>query len=276
MTLPRKRESGVYSITNIVTGKVYVGSCATHIPHRWAQHKSLLRKGIHTNAHLQSAWDKYGASAFLFEVVEAWEPELCCAMEQYWINLLRSDNRDFGYNMKPVCKSQLGFKHTEETKRMIAAHSSSWVRTPEHLAALRAGLKEYVDANGHPAKGSIRTEQHLNALRAANIGNQRGKKLKGIVRSEEFKAKLRKPKSAEHVAKLRLREVTDATRAKMSAAAKGRTRSEETRRKISAAKTGVIQSAETRAKRAESMRAAWERRRNANIDKEKMSGAPAA
>jgi group I intron endonuclease len=61
---------GVYKITNTVDGKVYIGSTATDMDTRWTTHRSALRGGKHYNAHLQRAWNKYGESAFTFEVVE--------------------------------------------------------------------------------------------------------------------------------------------------------------------------------------------------------------
>lgn len=265
--LPKNKLTGVYSITNTANGKVYVGSCALHIPARWNQHRCLLRKGTHTNKHLQTSWLKYGESSFCFEVLELWDADMCTAMEQYWINLLRTDSPAFGYNMKPVCGSQLGFRHTDEAKQRISAHSASWERSSEHINALQAGLAAYIEANGHPAKGCVRTKEHLESLRMANLGNQNGKKLKGVVRSEEFKAKLRKPKSEATKAKMRGRVVSAETRSKQADAARNKVVSQETREKIRKLKTGVVQSAETRAKRSASLKAAWERRRNASIEK---------
>ena len=61
---------GVYKITNTVDGKVYVGSTTIDFGWRWSNHKSALRKNKHCNIHLQRAWNKYGESAFTFEVLE--------------------------------------------------------------------------------------------------------------------------------------------------------------------------------------------------------------
>jgi group I intron endonuclease len=61
---------GVYKITNTLDGKVYIGSTTIDTDWRWSTHLALLRRGKHHNRHLQRAWDKYGESAFSFEVVE--------------------------------------------------------------------------------------------------------------------------------------------------------------------------------------------------------------
>jgi group I intron endonuclease len=61
---------GVYKITNTVNGKVYIGSTTIDIETRWGVHRSALRTGKHYNKHLQRAWNRYGESAFTFEVIE--------------------------------------------------------------------------------------------------------------------------------------------------------------------------------------------------------------
>lgn len=60
--------SGVYTITNTVSGRVYVGK-SLNIPVRFRAHKRKLSRGNHENVWLQRAWLKYGESAFVFEIV---------------------------------------------------------------------------------------------------------------------------------------------------------------------------------------------------------------
>lgn len=68
---------GVYMITNIVNGKIYIGS-SNDIKKRWAQHKRELKNGTHDNPHLQNAWNLYGESNFKFEILEE-----CSLKEQF-------------------------------------------------------------------------------------------------------------------------------------------------------------------------------------------------
>lgn len=65
----RPRVSGVYAITNTVTGEQYVGS-ARDIRTRWATHHRLLRRGRHIS-NLQRAWNTYGAPQFRLDVLES-------------------------------------------------------------------------------------------------------------------------------------------------------------------------------------------------------------
>lgn len=61
--------SGIYSITQISTGKRYIGS-SVHIRQRWTSHRSSLNRNLNFNPHLQNAWNKYGHEDFIFEILE--------------------------------------------------------------------------------------------------------------------------------------------------------------------------------------------------------------
>ena len=57
----------VYHIENLITGSLYIGK--TNNPRRrFFQHRYALENKKHCNAHLQNAWNKYGAKAFRFKV----------------------------------------------------------------------------------------------------------------------------------------------------------------------------------------------------------------
>jgi len=61
--------SMIYEIHNTITKQIYVGQTSRG-RRRWIGHKAKLRKGIHGNPQLQKAWNKWGADAFRFAVVE--------------------------------------------------------------------------------------------------------------------------------------------------------------------------------------------------------------
>ena len=62
-------KGGVYRITNIVNGKVYIGS-SVDTTARFRDHKRKLNAGVHCNKYLQRSWSKYGSGVFEFEVIE--------------------------------------------------------------------------------------------------------------------------------------------------------------------------------------------------------------
>lgn len=51
--------SGIYCIENKINNKTYIGS-SKNLYQRLLKHFALLRHNKHENAHLQSAWNKYG------------------------------------------------------------------------------------------------------------------------------------------------------------------------------------------------------------------------
>lgn len=62
--------SGIYTITNKVTGKLYIGE-SLDIYRRWhKEHISKLRKKQHYNKGLQNDFNKYGEENFEFEILE--------------------------------------------------------------------------------------------------------------------------------------------------------------------------------------------------------------
>lgn len=90
---------GVYSITNLIDGKVYIGK-AKNIRIRWNTHKRELNNGTHINRHLQNAWNKYGSKSFKFEIIyNPIDDEDMLTNEERLIKQYGAINRDFGYNL---------------------------------------------------------------------------------------------------------------------------------------------------------------------------------
>lgn len=93
----KKKENviGIYCIENIVNGKKYVGQ-STNIRVRWISHRSSLNCNIHSNKHLQRAWNKYGKQSFKFYVLKECKEDELDITEQYYIKLF--DTYKNGYN----------------------------------------------------------------------------------------------------------------------------------------------------------------------------------
>jgi group I intron endonuclease len=79
--------AGVYSITNISSGKRYIGSSG-NLHARWKAHLKALKAGKHHCVYLQNAWNKHGADQFEFQILEQCLPEgvILVAREQVWID----------------------------------------------------------------------------------------------------------------------------------------------------------------------------------------------
>lgn len=76
---------GIYKITCVPTGRVYVGA-SVDVENRWKQHLSDLRKEYHCNPHLQRAFLKHGESAFEFSILQ--ECSDLIPAEIHWIREL--------------------------------------------------------------------------------------------------------------------------------------------------------------------------------------------
>ena len=112
--------SGIYQILCIPTRKVYIGS-AVDLPRRWAQHRWALIHGTHKNRHLQSAWNKYGAKAFTFSVLQACDPSSLVDLEQFWIDATACYDRQKGFNIRRVAESNVGIARTPEVRAKLSA-----------------------------------------------------------------------------------------------------------------------------------------------------------
>ncbi len=88
----------IYSILNTVNGKRYIGR-ATDPKRRWKRHRRELKYKYHHNEHLQRAWDKYGETAFSFEILETClTKEQTWERERFWIKHYKSTHPEIGYN----------------------------------------------------------------------------------------------------------------------------------------------------------------------------------
>lgn len=107
--------SGIYQITNIITGDFYIGSSA-NIKERWREHIRKLKRGNYGCVILQRAWNKYGEAAFTFSIIEVTEKEKAALLtrENYYIQTLHPV-----YNCTILADSHLGMKRSEETKEKL-------------------------------------------------------------------------------------------------------------------------------------------------------------
>jgi group I intron endonuclease len=125
----------VYRIVHLESGKCYIGSTVNRSD-RWQLHRWHLNHGSHHSPKLQRAWNKYGASAFAFEVVEVVSNrENVVEREQFYLDSLQPQ-----YNIAMVaCRSMLGRKQSE--------------RFYEVMRAPRLQRRQETCLRGHPLSG---------------------------------------------------------------------------------------------------------------------------
>lgn len=176
--------SGIYQIRCLVNNKVYIGS-AVDIPKRLKMHRTQLSEGKHHSRRLQHAWNKHGADAFVFEILERIEDRnSLIPIEQSYLDHFKPFKQGVGYNISPTAGSTLGIK-----------------RSPEYVARMADSLKGNQNAAGHrlsdetkqliasklQGRSRVFTDKHRAALSEALKGKQicKGRKL-----SEETRKKI--------------------------------------------------------------------------------------
>lgn len=89
--------TGIYKITNIITGECYIGQ-ATDTASRWSEH-AKCGLGIDTPAgnKLYKAMQEYGLQSFSWELLEKCDRAELNEKERYYIDLYDSVN--YGYNI---------------------------------------------------------------------------------------------------------------------------------------------------------------------------------
>lgn len=115
---------GIYRITNLINSKFYIGS-SSNLKKRLYEHQRELNLGIHTNKHLQSAWNKYGEENFKFEVIETIDDEIFTNeylrdLETKYIQESKCYKDSIGYNFIPGGIGTLNLPCSEEKKRKIS------------------------------------------------------------------------------------------------------------------------------------------------------------
>lgn len=156
-------KSGIYTITNVKNGRRYIGS-ASHFAQRFAQHRMYLKRGDHQNSYLQRAWNKYGEDAFVFEVIqEVANLEDLIATEQAWIDRYWSDGL---YNRRRFAASNLGVKHTPESKAKLSAAHKKLALNP--TSRMIEGRKK-VGAKNRGRKATSETRDRMAAAHALRV-----------------------------------------------------------------------------------------------------------
>lgn len=115
---------GIYAIVNKVNGKRYVGK-SSDIERRWANHLYLLKSEVKSkdcNRYLYNSFNKYGSSNFGLEYLQVFDEideDLMKDREFFWINHLRTLEREHGYNLRLDSGSKCLV--SDETRQLISA-----------------------------------------------------------------------------------------------------------------------------------------------------------
>ena len=101
---------GIYRILNIKNSKQYIGSTKSSFWSRKTKHYNLLKNKNHYNKHLQNAWNKYGESSFIFEIIEICDILNVEKKEGFYIKKFKTNEKNFGYNIASVKEYRFNYK----------------------------------------------------------------------------------------------------------------------------------------------------------------------
>ena len=184
----KMKKSGIYKISNIKTGMVYIGG-TVDIKARLCCHISSLSSGSHKSRKLQEAWDVYGKDCFYFDFLLECDQKNLLMYEQIFIDFYDSANN--GYNMLPTAGNATGLKHSGETKKKM---KDAWVerrlRPPQYHSeeAKKKISKSKIGKKRKPFSDEARRNMSL-----ARMGN---KNRLGIPHTQETKEKMRLSRAA--------------------------------------------------------------------------------
>lgn len=187
--------NAIYCIRNIITGKSYIGSTSM-LSVRKKMHIVGLHSNRHHCKHLQNSYNKQERLGFVFGVIEYCNKDETITREQYWIDLLKSNDPNHGYNTRLVCWSNKGFKQSQEVKDGMAkrmrervvsqstrekqrAHSIGRLLSEATKAKLRKEnlsdekrLKMSLAKKGKPSDNRLFTESQIIDIKTSHLSSR--------------------------------------------------------------------------------------------------------
>lgn len=136
-------EMGIYKITNLINGKLYIGS-TNNFKVRFSGHRSRLNRDCHYNLHLQSSYNKYGKNNFTMEILEHCDENALLEREQYYVDELKVLNPKKGYNKASDIRRTSGNKWSDESKKRLSDAKKGMKMHPNTKKALIKANKERV------------------------------------------------------------------------------------------------------------------------------------
>ena len=134
--------SGVYKITNTITGDFYIGS-SKDVKHRWAKHKCLSKWKQCPNNPMYLDFQKYGTDKFEFEILEEVEIDKLKESEQKFIEKLKPTYNSYranGWDIKRYKEHQKEYDNKYKNQLCIYNGETLTLRALS-LRFYRAGIE---------------------------------------------------------------------------------------------------------------------------------------
>lgn len=171
------RTIGIYRITNLVTGKSYIGQTRMNFGDRRDAHFALLNAGKHYSKEMQVDWNIYGPEKFEFAVLEIVDdPTLLNDLEIQYIDAYTA--KGLCYNQNPGGTGK-GKHLTEEAKRKIGAKNRINMTGRKASEETRRKMSE---SQKNRVYTDEEKQQIAEKMRTINIGRHRSDETKELLR----------------------------------------------------------------------------------------------
>lgn len=108
----------IYSITNIMNNKKYIGQTLRGFIERYNEYKYFIKNKSKLNTYLYNSFIKYGFDSFKFEIIDTGNSiQDLNEKEIYYIKKYNTTNRNFGYNLHEGGRNSL---FSDETKMKMS------------------------------------------------------------------------------------------------------------------------------------------------------------
>lgn len=182
--------SGIYKITNIINGKVYIGQ-SKDVIRRFKQHFNKRSKV--SNTYLKYSMNHYGIHNFVFEVIkETYDLDY---WERFFIFWYRSCDSKYGYNLtdggQKGTKRKDDFVYTDEMKKKMSnAKKKNWQDDDFRNYILQAQIKGRLTNQGRKNR-SLATKKMWETGKFDSQSKKISETMKGVKKSEETKRKMK-------------------------------------------------------------------------------------
>ena len=133
--------SGIYKITNTITGDFYIGS-SKNIKNRWREHKCQCTWNKCPNNPMYLDMQKFGIDKFDFQVIAEVEPASLKETEQQFIQTLKPTYNNYNANGRNIERQKKHRKEYEKTDKR-KKHKKEYQKSDKGKESLKKACKKY-------------------------------------------------------------------------------------------------------------------------------------
>ena len=137
--------SGIYKITNTITGDFYIGS-SKDVKLRWAAHKRKSVWNRQPNNPMYLDMQRYGVDKFVFEILEEVESEHLKVAEQKFIETLKptyNDRNANGLDIERYKEYKKEYHKTDKYKEYQKEYNKEYQKTDKYKESHKKARNKY-------------------------------------------------------------------------------------------------------------------------------------